>query len=203
VTVAADQAHWFAPVLGIDSTTVTVTSAASWTGGGTPLTRTLRAPVGFSWCEYQAQLARGSFVNSLPHDLAPITSATSTCTGPSGETLRGGQSVLQPDAATSCLTTASTGGTVTRVRAASQGTVADRCTGLYLLGLLFSDVSVPVWTQASTSGGDTVYRVYGFVTVEVWNFQVDGATPQLTGRFTSALAVGGAGAGSVSLVREK
>lgn len=203
VTMTADQAHWFAPVLGIDSTTVSVTSAATWTGG-TPLTRTLRAPVGLSWCEYQAQLARGQFLNSLPHHLDPQTTAATTCTGPDGEALRGGQAVLQPDAANGCLITASTGSNVTKVRPALASRVAGDCaSGLYKLGLLWDQVVLPVWDQTGTSNGTTWYRVRGFVTFELWNIELANATPMLTGRFTSPLVAGPAGVGSVSLVREK
>jgi Flp pilus assembly protein TadG len=207
VTVTGTHRYAFAPVLGIDSGRLRVTSVATWTPGATSgsASRVLKAPVGLSWCEYQAQMTQERpILRGIPHGLNWFTTSSTTCTGPDGTQVKGGRAVLTTDTTSTCTTTVRTG-SVTRASSAVARHVSDDCfSGMYKVDLIQSNVPIPVWDQATTAGTTTTYRVVGYVDFEIDNISANGSDPDLTGMFTSEIrrvAVGGAP--TVSLVREQ
>jgi hypothetical protein len=56
VTTSGVREHFFAPVLGIDSSTIVASASAGW---GAPSGGTAELPLAISWCDFQAQTGGG------------------------------------------------------------------------------------------------------------------------------------------------
>jgi hypothetical protein len=57
VTTSGVREHFFAPVLGIDSSTIVASASAGW---GAPSGGTAELPLAVSWCDFQAQAGGGA-----------------------------------------------------------------------------------------------------------------------------------------------
>ena len=96
VTGSTPVEHWFAPVIGHDSTAVSATRDRR-------LGRPERAappslPLTFSWCAFEpADRRRPAVGHRRPHDLLTKTSSTTGCTGPSSNVVPGGFGFLKTD----------------------------------------------------------------------------------------------------------
>jgi Flp pilus assembly protein TadG len=154
VTASAKQKHWFAPVLGHDSSTVAVTSSAAWAG----ISRgTAQLPLAIARCEYDKHRTRAAVT---------MEASNSGCTGNGQATMR--FTWLATDSGSVCQTTATVGAQVAR---SSGGTtqMPKACEGKgdYLLGLVGKTVLLPV---VDTVGG--VDRVYGFAAFQVSGYDL-------------------------------
>lgn len=79
--------HWFAPVLGIDSTEIRTTSSAGW---GSPSAGTARLPLVFSWCEFMAQTNDGEISGTEERTIFLSKKSGTGCHGSSGLAVPGG-----------------------------------------------------------------------------------------------------------------
>ena len=187
VTMSADQSHWFAPVLGEDSSRVTAKATASWT----PTTRgRANFPLAISWCEYQAQIQRYPLSNTTVHRIngrTPLPIENRTCEGPNGGQVRTGYLVTSADSNGVCRTTSTLGGTVRAYDDMYGSRLPSSCTEAYLASLIDSDVLMPVWDQVTGSGTDLRARVYGYAAFHITGYDVyNPGDPALYGYFTYA-----------------
>jgi Flp pilus assembly protein TadG len=180
VTVHADQAHWFAPVLGQDSTRVTATATAAW---ATTTRARANFPLAISWCEYQAQIARYPLTNKTAHRVNGLTMNT-TCAGPNGTTVTGGYALTTPDSPSVCRTTSTLDATIAAYPQMYSSGMPPSCTNQYLASLIGSDILFPVWDSISSSGAIHVhsYAAFHITGYDVYNY----GDPALYGWFTYA-----------------
>ncbi|GAA4757268.1 hypothetical protein GCM10023328_46470 [Modestobacter marinus] len=180
VTVRADQAHWFAPVLGQESTRVTASATAGW---ATTTRGRANFPLAISWCEYQAQIDLYPLTNKTAHRVNGRT-LDSSCTGPNGGTVRGGYALTTPDSSSVCRTTSTLGATIAAYPQMYSSGMPSQCTNAYLASLIGSDILFPVWDSISASGAIHVhsYAAFHITGYDVYNY----ADPALYGWFTYA-----------------
>ena len=183
VTTSASQAHWFAPVLGISSTTVSATSSAAWA----PTSRGVADfPLAFSWCEYKAQLADYPLTNTTSHRISGQTQTGGTCTGPSGLTIASGYAVMNSDSSSVCRATSTAGGTVAAYPGMFTSGLPASCTTAYLASLIGTAVLIPIWDKTSGSGSSLTFRVYGYAAFHITGYDIDSSDPAIYGWFTYA-----------------
>jgi Flp pilus assembly protein TadG len=171
VTARATQQHWFAPVLGIGSSTVARTSRAQWTGADTATV----LPFAVSLCEYRKQVATQP-VTSAQH--AVVTLPATGCTPATGPAAPTGAWVTT--SASSCTLSTRVGAALTQYRSSSSATstgVPPSCRNS-LSGLAGTTVNLPVFEVTGTQAGVPTYTVHGFAA-----FRING--------FTSASSGGG------------
>jgi Flp pilus assembly protein TadG len=209
VAVSADQSHWFAPVLGVDSSRVTATATATWTVAST--TAVAELPIAISWCEYQKQIQKYPLTSTTPHWLSWETEwrvdrrdSYQQCTTPGGSRFfDAGHGVTDTDDNRVCRTTSSVGELVPIEF--SDFDVPDRCTGTtYLNGLKNKDIQIPVYDKVTYDkvfgwfGFDPRAHVYGYAVYHVVNYQLAYGELKLYGYFSRGVQ-SSSGAGSVSL----
>ena len=170
VTVAGDRptTHWFAPVLGIDSTDVRATSTVAW---GTPGAGTAVLPLVFSYCEWLAQTGGGMPSGSNPTVISlPKKSDTSGCTGPSHMFVPGGFGWLVPDPGT-CAATSAIGGKVTSDPGNSppQG-----CSSANFTAWQGKTVLLPLFDTSGGTGSSAWYHVYGYAAFRITGYYFAG-----------------------------
>ncbi|MBB3676189.1 TadE/TadG family type IV pilus assembly protein [Modestobacter versicolor] len=180
VTVSADQAHWFAPVLGISSSRVTATATARW---ATTTRARANFPLALSWCEYKAQVTRHPASTATTSYRINGMTMGQTCTGPNGGTITGGYAVTNPDSSSVCRTTSTLGSTIPAYPGMNSTGLPPTCTDQYLGSLIGSDIFFPVWDSMSSSGA---IHVYSYATFHIDGYDVYSSDPALIGHFTFA-----------------
>lgn len=166
---SAPQEHWFAPVIGHDSTAVTATATVGWGG---PSQGTAVLPLTFSWCSFAAQTGGG-----LPSTETEQTIMFSKsddiggCTGPSGNFVPGGFGWVVPDEGR-CHATSAVG----------QNLMSDPgvalpagCTQADLDGWLGRTVLLPLFDEFGGGGSNAWYRVYGYAAFTLTGYAVNGS----------------------------
>lgn len=159
VTATAAQRHWFAPVLGLDSSTVSATSTAAWTG----ISRaTADLPVAISRCHFE-KLQRG-----VPTTLYP---------GEAGTCGTGAAAVpaliwLNTVDNRTCKVTTSVGATLSRYSPAKRTDMPAACqpagSKFPLADVVDEQIHLPVFEQVSGT-----FKVYGFVAFDVDDVKVN------------------------------
>jgi Flp pilus assembly protein TadG len=166
VTVTGDKPtrHWFAPVLGIDSTQVSATATVAW---GFPGAGTAVLPLTFSWCEFDQQthggLPSGTTVRTIHFTK---TSGTVGCTGPSGNVVPGGFAWIDPDTGTCNATSALNG----RMTSKTGKSVPTSCTAPDFAAWLGHTVLLPLFVNYGGSGTDAWYQVYGYAAFTITDY---------------------------------
>lgn len=167
VANAAVSEHWFAPVLGIDDTTITTEATAAW---GAPTGGTAVLPLAFSWCEFQAQTGGGLPSSTTERTIFFTKSAGTTCTGPSGNTVPGGFGWLSADAG-SCKATS----TMNQVLYSSTGeAIPNGCTTADFTAVQNKTVLLPLYDQAGDTGSNAWYRLYGYAAFTITGYHFVG-----------------------------
>ncbi|HET7476554.1 MAG TPA: TadE/TadG family type IV pilus assembly protein [Dermatophilaceae bacterium] len=152
---SAVRAHWFAPVLGVNSTVLHARSTVSW---GSPIAGTAVLPLAFSWCEWNAQTGGGLPSGTTPRTIYFPKSSDLPCTGPSNLPVPGGFGWLITDAGT-CRTTSSIAGII----ASDPGnSVPSSCSATDLTNARGRTVLLPIYDQVTGTGSGARYRVYGY-----------------------------------------
>jgi Flp pilus assembly protein TadG len=159
--------HWFAPVLGEDSTDVTATATVAW---GAPGGGTAALPLIFSLCEWNAQTG-----GSLPSTtiertiLFPKTSSTG-CTGPNGLFVPGGFGWLKTGGST-CKATSKRGGNVDSEPGnnPSQGCSTDD-----IAALEGKTVLLPIFDRSGSTGTNAWYHVHGYAAFKITGYYFGG-----------------------------
>jgi Flp pilus assembly protein TadG len=168
VTASTPKQHWFAPVIGHDSTTVSATSTVAW---GAPGGGTAALPLVFSWCEFAAQTGGG-----LPSDttertiLLPKKSETG-CTGPSHKFVPGGFGWLTTDGGNTCHATSQVGGQF----ASEPGNNPSKgCSPADFAALIGQVVLLPIFDESGGSGSHAWYHVYGYAAFKLTGYYFAG-----------------------------
>lgn len=158
-TGAGSLALRFAPLVGIDSETVSATSAASW---GSPAAGPAMLPLAFAPCVFDLD---GGIQVIQTHGTG---TPSCTSTSPSGQTLSGGFSWLGGSTG-SCEVHVEIDGTV----AGSTGTSApSECASVLVPSLVGQTVLLPVYDDKSGTGDGATYHISGWAafTIHGWRF---------------------------------
>jgi Flp pilus assembly protein TadG len=170
VTVTGRNAvqHWFAPVLGFDSTAVTATATVGWGG---PSQGTAVMPLAFSWCEFSQQtgggLPSGSVVRTI---YFTKTSNTVGCTGPSHNIVPGGFAYLATDG-NKCAATTGRGG---KYSSDTGNSVPSACSTADFSRWVGRTVLLPLFEESGSTGNNAWYRVYGYAAFKLTGYALGG-----------------------------
>jgi Flp pilus assembly protein TadG len=171
VTGSTPKQHWFAPVIGYDSTAVSASATVGWGG---PSKGTAVMPLTFSWCSFLGQTNGG-----LPSTTTPLTimfskSATAgSCPTPAGgNTVPGGFGFVVPDAGT-CSATSSLDQQLTSSTGVS---LPNGCSASDFDKWLNKTVLLPVFDAYGESGSNAWYRVYGYAAFKLTGYAFNGST---------------------------
>ncbi|MGY1712394.1 pilus assembly protein TadG-related protein [Geodermatophilus sp. SYSU D00758] len=168
VTGSSPEQHWFAPVIGHDSTQISATATVAW---GAPGAGTAVLPLTFSWCEFVQQTGGGLPSTEVPRTIYfTKTSNTVGCTGPSENIVPGGFAYLDtpPDeceaaSARNERSYSSTGNTPPSV-----------CTPAYLNSWVGHTVLLPLFDDSGDQGTSAWYRVFGYAAFHITGFHFGG-----------------------------
>jgi Flp pilus assembly protein TadG len=164
------QEHWFAPVIGLDSTAVSATATVGWGGpsGGTSV-----LPLTFSWCSFKAQTNGGLPSTTTPQTIMFSKSDSgSTCFGPSGNEVPGGFGFVTPDAGT-CQATHSIDQTLPSDTGVS---MPGSCSKADFDRWLNQTVLLPLFDESGGTGTGAWYRVYGYAAFKLTGYAFNGST---------------------------
>jgi Flp pilus assembly protein TadG len=168
VTGSTPQQHWFAPIIGHDSTAVSATSTVAWGGptGGTSM-----LPLAFSWCEFAAQTGGGLPSGTTERTILLPKKAATPCPGPqSGNPVPGGFGWLVADPGTCHATTAIGDQTPSEPgNHPSKG-----CSQSDFLALQNKSVLLPIYDDAGGNGSHAWYHVYGYAAFTITGYYFAG-----------------------------
>ncbi len=169
VTGSTPKEHWFAPVIGHDSTAVTATATVGWGG---PSEGTAVLPLTFSWCSFLAQTNGGVPSNSTLQTihLTKSAEAGTSCAGPSGNVVPGGFGFVVPDAGT-CQATSSLEQQLTSSPGNSPPSSCDEAD---FAGFLDRTVLLPLFDEYGGTGSGAWYRVYGYAAFRIKGYDLGG-----------------------------
>jgi Flp pilus assembly protein TadG len=173
VTGRTPQQHWFAPILGRDSTSVSATATVGWGG---PSQGTAVLPLAFSWCSFKAQTGGGlpSGTTEQIIKLSKSADTASQCTGPSGNVVPGGFGFLTTDSGRCTVTSA-----IAQLLHSSTGeSPPNGCTAADFASFIGKTVLLPIFDQFGGTGSGAWYRVYGYAAFRLTGYQ-------FVGQFTS------------------
>ncbi|MCH8560942.1 MULTISPECIES: TadE/TadG family type IV pilus assembly protein [unclassified Nesterenkonia] len=162
--------HWFAPIIGINSTPLQAQSAARW---GYPTGGTAVLPLTFSWCALTAQAgitvqrdpSSGAVIGvdipeSTPDRTINFTKSSDTsCTGPSGNALPGGFGWLSPSAESCGKTESIINGWV---GSDTGNNVPSICNDAEFRKWIGKTVLLPIFDRTTGTGNNGEYLIYGY-----------------------------------------
>lgn len=195
VTTETERTHWFAQVLGFDSSTIGAASTAGW---GAPTGGTAMLPMTYSVCEFEKQVGPldasggGTPTSTTPRTLKFTKSSGTSCTGPSGNVVPGGFGWLATDPSAPCNTTSLISQTLSTQ---SGNSVPSSCTSEHFIALQNKTVLIPIFDEAYEQGSNAYYRVYGYAAFTItgyyfadskyrWNSNCSGTERCIHGYFT-------------------
>jgi Flp pilus assembly protein TadG len=159
--------HWFAPVLGYDSTAVSASATVGW---GAPSQGTAVLPLTFSWCSFKSQT--GGLGTTTAQVVKFSQDDTSRCPGAGGNQVPGGFAFVDPDPGT-CHATSS----LQQVLTSSTGvSLPGGCTSADFDRWLNQTVLLPLFDQAGGTGTNASYRVYGYAAFRLTGYAFNGST---------------------------
>ena len=167
VTGSNPVEHWFAPVIGIDSTKVAATATVAW---GAPGGGTAALPLIFSLCEWNAQTGGGLPSSTVERTISfPKTSDTG-CTGSNGLFVPGGFGWLKTGGS-SCKATSRVNGNADSEPGnnPSQG-----CSTGDFTALQNKTVLLPIFDRSGLTGTNAWYHVYGYAAFEIHGYYFGG-----------------------------
>ncbi len=167
VTGSAPTEHWFAPVIGHDSTAVTATATVGWGG---PSRGTAMLPLTFSWCSFQIQTGGGLPSNTTEHTIRLSKTAQDECTGPSGNVVPGGFGFLETDHGGCEVTSA-----IAELMYSSPGeSPPSGCDAADFEAMLGQTVLLPIFDKFGGTGSSAWYRVYGYAAFRLTGYHFTG-----------------------------
>ena len=175
VTTSSLRQHWFAPILGIDSSTVNAKAVAAWgyPNGGSFL------PLAFSICEFYWQTGETSgipldttterTVHLKTNTHGTLTGSTASDCGPNSgaahNEVAGGFGWLS---STNCVSTSYGAGNV--VISKPGGSVPSSCTAADFKKLQGATILVPLFDKFSGSGSNASYTIKGFAAYQITGY---------------------------------
>jgi Flp pilus assembly protein TadG len=170
VTVTGDKPtqHWFAPVIGIDSTTVSATATVAW---GAPGAGTAVLPITFSWCEFSQQ-THGGLPSSTTVRTVYFTKTSNTvgCTGPSNLVVPGGFAYIDTDPG-KCQATSAINN---RMTSKTGNSVPSSCAPADFSAWLGQTVLLPLFDDSGLTGNNAWYRVFGYAAFRLTGYSLGG-----------------------------
>ena len=166
VTGGAPTEHWFAPVLGYDSTELTASATVSW---GAPERGIAVLPLTFSWCEFQQQTQGGVPSETTPHTIYfTKTSNTVGCTGPSENIVPGGFAYLDTPV-DECEAASARN---ERSYSKTGNSVPSTCAPADFAEWLGDTVLLPLFVQSGDTGNNAWYQVYGYAAFRITGYHL-------------------------------
>ncbi len=187
VTGGLPVEHWFAPIIGHDSTTVSATATVGWGG---PSEGTAMLPLAFSWCSFSAQTGGGVPSTTTVQTVMLTKSAgVASCAGPSGNLVPGGFGYLETDPGTCEVTSG-----LDEVKQSSTGnTPPSGCESADFASYLGRTVLLPIFDEYGESGSNAWYRVYGYAAFHLTGYLLS------PGQYSTEQKLCGGGQGSNDL----
>ncbi|MCW2700257.1 MAG: uncharacterized protein JWQ45_1792 [Blastococcus sp.] len=184
VTGSTPEEHWFAPVIGFDSTAVSATATVGWGG---PSNGTALLPLAFSWCSFKAQTGGGiPSTTTLQTILLSKTADAPQCVGPSGLNVPGGFGYLVTDPGTCKVTSA-----IHRWMYSDTGNgPPSACASKDFSAFLGKTVLMPIYDSVDGQGSSGRYRVYGYAAFHLTGYHL------VPGQFSTQNKLCGQGQGS-------
>ena len=168
VTGRTPVQHWFAPVIGHDSTAVSASSTVAW---GAPGGGTAALPLVFSWCEWSAQTGGGLPSGTTERTILLPKKSDTGCTGPSHSFLPGGFGWLTTDGGSTCRATSRIGNWFS---SEPGNNPSKGCAPGDLDALLGKTVLLPIFDEASGAGSGGEYHVFGYVAFRLTGYYFAG-----------------------------
>jgi len=168
VTGRTPVQHWFAPVIGHDSTAVSASATVGW---GAPSAGTAVLPLTFSWCSFKAQTGGGLPSTTTQQTIFLTKSAgLASCTGPSGNVVPGGFGFLKTDLGR-CTSTSKVGDNLNSEPGESP---PNGCTTTDFAAWIGQTVLLPLFDKYGESGSNAWYHVYGYAAFRLTGYQFTG-----------------------------
>ena len=170
VTVTGDKPtqHWFAPVIGIDSTQVSATATVAW---GAPGAGSAVLPITFSWCEFSQQTHGGLPSSTTEHTIYfTKTSNTVGCTGPSNLVVPGGFAYIDTDPGR-CQASSAIGN---HMMSKTGNSVPSDCAPLDFSAWVGKTVLLPLFDDSGLTGTNAWYRVFGYAAFRITGYSLGG-----------------------------
>jgi Flp pilus assembly protein TadG len=167
VRTSGIRQHLFAPILGVNQTTVTAQATAAW---GAPTGGTAVLPLAFSWCEFQAQTGGGIPSGTTTRIIKFTKTSNTTCTGPSNNVVPGGFGWLTVNSGT-CNTQGTAGGTLLSSPGDSP---PSGCSSADFAALQNRTALLPIFDVAGGTGNNAWYRLYGYAAFTITGYYFAG-----------------------------
>jgi Flp pilus assembly protein TadG len=168
VVGSTPKEHWFAPVLGHDSTSVSATATVGW---GSPSRGTAVLPLTFSWCEFK-QMTGGGVPSgeTLRTIYFTKTSNTTGCTGPSNNIVPGGFAYLDTPSGRCEAASARN----ERSYSKTGNSVPSDCSTADFSEWIGQSVLLPLFEESGDTGSNAWYRVYGYAAFKLTGYYLGG-----------------------------
>ena len=168
VTGSTPQEHWFAPIIGHDSTAVSASATVGWGG---PSRGTAVLPLTFSWCEFEQMTGGGVPSGDVVRTIYfTKTSNTTGCTGPSNNIVPGGFAYLDTDPG-ACAATTGLGG---QWFSKTGNSVPSACSTTDFSEWVGQTVLLPLFEESGATGNNAWYRVYGYAAFKLTGYSLGG-----------------------------
>ena len=167
VTGGTPKEHWFAPIIGHESTLVSATATVGW---GSPSRGTAVLPLTFSWCSFEAQTHGGLPSTTALRTINLTKSATDLCTGPSNNQVPGGFGFVDTDAG-ACTATS---GIDQKLISSTGNNPPSGCDEADFAGFVGQSVLLPIFDDFGGQGSHAWYRVYGYAAFKVTGYDFGG-----------------------------
>ncbi len=155
--------HFFAPVIGYDSTRVSASATVAW---GAPGAGTAVLPLTFSWCAFSQQV--GGLSSTTPATVLFTKTDGTGCTGPSGNAVPGGFAYLDTDPGR-CQATSARG---QRSPSSTGNSVPSPCSGADFSAWLGKVVLLPLFDDAGGTGDNAWYHVSGYAAFKLTGYHL-------------------------------
>jgi Flp pilus assembly protein TadG len=168
VTGGLPVEHWFAPVLGHDSTRVSATATVGW---GSPSRGTAVLPLTFSWCEFQQMTGGGVPSGDVVRTIYFTKSSDTTgCTGPSNNIVPGGFAYLDTPSGRCEAASARS----ERSYSDTGNSVPSACSTTDFSEWVGQTVLLPLFEESGETGTNAWYRVYGYAAFRLTGYHLGG-----------------------------
>ena len=168
VTGGAPKEHWFAPVIGHDSSQVSATATVGW---GAPSRGTAVLPLTFSYCAFEKQTG-GALPSTETVQKLNLTKTDGApeCHPASGNQIPGGFGFVETGSG-GCGTASEIDGTL---RSDPGESPSAGCEPEDFASYLGQTVLIPIFDEAGGTGSGGWYRVYGYAAFRLTGYSFTG-----------------------------
>jgi Flp pilus assembly protein TadG len=167
VTGGTPKEHWFAPIIGHDSTAVSATATVGW---GSPSGGTAVLPLTFSWCSFEAQTGGGVPSGTALQTIRLSKSAEDLCPGPSGNFVPGGFGFLETGGARCAVTS----GIDQKLISSTGNNPPAGCKEADFAAFVGRTVLLPIFDDFGGQGSSAWYQVHGYAAFKISGYDFGG-----------------------------